>query len=396
MSDKTFITRVILQNYKSIVSCDAHLEPLTFLVGLNGSGKSNFLDALRFVTDALRSTPYHALSTRGGINGIIPSFSSFKSFGIRLEFTLDDNTTGHYAFSFCSQDPDSYEIKNEECVIKQKDTNSLIAYFKVHDGKVKSNLEFNPVVASDRLYLVNASGLPQFRRVYDALSNMAFYNLNPTRMRSLDQPHIADFLESDGSNIASVFDKICAYKPNLKQRIQDYMSVILPGLHNIGIRNVLKAKLLTFQQKAGDATSVFYNQDLSDGTLRAFGILVALFQIHNSNHLPIKLIGIEEPELVIYPSSLAVILDALREGSCYKQVIVTSHSPDLLDDKELDPKSILAVVMENGMTKIGTIDDVGVSAIKGNLYTGGELLKLNQLLPNVSETNAALFDQGEI
>jgi ABC-type lipoprotein export system ATPase subunit len=39
------ITRVILKNYKSIVSCDVELQPLTILVGPNGSGKSNFLDA---------------------------------------------------------------------------------------------------------------------------------------------------------------------------------------------------------------------------------------------------------------------------------------------------------------------------------------------------------------
>ena len=46
MKDSTFITRVILKNYKSIAACDVQLQPLTFLVGRNGAGKSNFLDAL--------------------------------------------------------------------------------------------------------------------------------------------------------------------------------------------------------------------------------------------------------------------------------------------------------------------------------------------------------------
>ena len=45
MSDTTFITRVLLKNYKSIAACDVRLRPLVFLVGPNGSGKSNFLDA---------------------------------------------------------------------------------------------------------------------------------------------------------------------------------------------------------------------------------------------------------------------------------------------------------------------------------------------------------------
>lgn len=53
MKDPTFITRVVLKNYKSIAACDVQLQSLMFLVGRNGSGKSNFLDALRFVADAL-------------------------------------------------------------------------------------------------------------------------------------------------------------------------------------------------------------------------------------------------------------------------------------------------------------------------------------------------------
>jgi predicted ATPase len=53
VSDSTFITRVVLKNYKSIAACDVRLGPLTFLIGLNGAGKSNFLDAIRFVNDGL-------------------------------------------------------------------------------------------------------------------------------------------------------------------------------------------------------------------------------------------------------------------------------------------------------------------------------------------------------
>ena len=66
MKDSTFITRVFLKNYKSIAACDVWLQPLTFLVGPNGTGKSNFLDALRFVADALNSSLGHAIRDRGG------------------------------------------------------------------------------------------------------------------------------------------------------------------------------------------------------------------------------------------------------------------------------------------------------------------------------------------
>ena len=51
MSLPVFLTRIVLRNYKSIGNCDVRLGSLTFLVGANGSGKSNFLDALHFVKD---------------------------------------------------------------------------------------------------------------------------------------------------------------------------------------------------------------------------------------------------------------------------------------------------------------------------------------------------------
>src|ERR1022692_2746481 len=55
MTTQSRITRVALKNYKSIAACDVPLGPLTILVGPNGAGKSNFLDAMRFCRDALRT-----------------------------------------------------------------------------------------------------------------------------------------------------------------------------------------------------------------------------------------------------------------------------------------------------------------------------------------------------
>ena len=64
------IISVSLKNYKSIGSARVRLAPLTLLVGRNGAGKSNFLDALRLVSDALQSTLDYALRQRGGIGEV--------------------------------------------------------------------------------------------------------------------------------------------------------------------------------------------------------------------------------------------------------------------------------------------------------------------------------------
>ena len=99
MSIPVFLQRVILQNYKSIGHCDVRLHPLTWLVGGNGAGKSNFLDALQLVSDALNGSLDNALNERGGINEVRRRSRGHPThFGIRLEFHLPDGREGHFAF----------------------------------------------------------------------------------------------------------------------------------------------------------------------------------------------------------------------------------------------------------------------------------------------------------
>ena len=67
----SFIHRVTIRNYKSIAACRVDLGALMFLVGQNGTGKSNFLDALRFVSDSLRNSQDHALRDRGTLKEVL-------------------------------------------------------------------------------------------------------------------------------------------------------------------------------------------------------------------------------------------------------------------------------------------------------------------------------------
>ena len=76
-------------------------------------------------------------------------------------------------------------------------------------------------------------------------------------------------------------------------------------------------------------------------------------------------------------------------------MLVTSHSPDLLDNKDLDPKEVLSVVSEQGVTRVAPLHDFGLQAMKEHLYTAGELLRMDQLgpaEPPPSERQARLFD----
>ena len=388
MNTTPFVRRVVIQNYKSIASTDVAMRQLTFLVGPNGAGKSNFIDALRFVADALRTSLDNALRERGGINEVRRRSSGHPThFGMRLEFTLPSGTAGHYSFLIGALAKGGYEVQKEECLVQEPDGQRH--YFTARKGKIESNFDSPPAGFPDRLYLVNVSGLRYFRSVYDAFSNMGFYNLNPQVVRELQAPESGDLLLRDGSNLTSVIARMTKSAVDRKNLIEEYLSKVARDIRGVEATAVGPKETLEFRQDVAGAKSPwrFFASNMSDGTLRALGVLVALFQSdHDSTTVP--LVGIEEPEAALHPAAAGVLLDALREASGLRQVIVTSHSPDLLDNDEIQAEEIYSVTSTGGVTHIAPIDDAGRDMLRGHLYTAGELLRMNQLT-----AQAELFDE---
>ncbi len=409
-STPIFVHRVLLKNYKSIASCDVLLKhPLTVLVGPNGAGKSNFLDALRLVSDALKDGLEHALRVRGGINEVRRRSGGHPThFSIRIEFALT-NLHGFYSFRVGAQQSGGFLIQEEECYLETQELPSSTWTYRIENGEVTSNIGLPtppPVVSKDRLYLVTMSGLPEFRPLFDALFGMQFYNLNPERIKALQPPDAGEFLERDGRNLASVLGRLERNAPELLARIEEYLEKVVPGVQGVRRDALRSMETLEFKQRVAGAKAPwrFPAVNMSDGTLRVLGILVALFQNAgdevNASARPVTLVGIEEPETALNPGAAGVLLDGLRAASRRTQVLVTSHSPDLLDDDEISPDSILAVVSRDGNTEIGGLNAVGRQALKDHLYTVGELLRLRKLEPQVKASSKAdnapqLFDAAD-
>jgi predicted ATPase len=259
MEDSTFLTRVVLKNYKSIAGCNVALGPLTLLVGPNGSGKSNFLDALRLVAEGLRTSLDLALRDRGGVGEVRRRSSGHPThFGIRLDFRLRDGAVGHYAFRVRALPRGGFEVQTEECAVQSPDALDGMATYRVEKGEVvDSTLSAVPAAAPDRLFLVSASGQPPFRKVFDALSGMGFYNLNPDRIKDLQPPDAGELLSRDGSNIASVLAQLQVHSPAVKERIEDFLGRVVEGVFGVDARTVGPKETLEFRQAvAGDRKSV--------------------------------------------------------------------------------------------------------------------------------------------
>lgn len=387
-----FLSRVRVRNFKSIGKADIQLRPLTLLVGRNGSGKSNFLDALRFVVDSLQSSLDHAMKTRGGIDSVRRRSTGHpRNFSISLEMNLPELHSATYGFEIAAAQRGGFTVKHESLALRNA-RNEDTARYRLREGMLVDNsLPNMPPSSPDRLYLVNAAGLPAFRAVYDALSSMGFYNLNPEAMKELQSPDSGELLHRDGSNIASVIARLGADRASLKERIKAYLETIVPGISDVERVALGPRETLEFRQRVNGSQHPwkFYAANMSDGTLRALGTLVAVTQLADRRS-PVSFVGIEEPETALHPAAAGALMDALREAAGHTQVLVTSHSPELLDQVNIDLDGIFAVAAEEGDTRIAPIDTASREAIKRHLYSPGELLRMDQLQPDVQDIDRQL------
>ena len=382
-----FLRQVKIRNFKSIESCRIELGPLTLLVGRNGSGKSNFLDALRFVTDSLQTTLDHAIRERSGIDAVRRRSTGHpRNFAIEVELRLPNLDLATYGFEIAARKEGGFVVKREQLRVVDKKYQTVASYRREDSDIVKSSIDNGPPVQGDRLYLVNVSGFPRFLEVFNSLTRMGFYNLNPDRMKKLQSPDAGDLLHRDGSNIASVIGRLRNDEPALMQRITSYLRRVVQDVTDVERVALGPQETLQFRQRVEGAKYPwkFFAASMSDGTLRALGGLVAVTQLVGRK-IPVSLVGIEEPETALHPAAAGALMDALREAASRTQILVTTHSPDLCDQILPERERLLVVAARDGITRIAQADKASLEAIQQHLYLPGELLRMDQLEPDAED-----------
>jgi predicted ATPase len=381
------IKQVSLRYYKSIGQCVVDLSDLTVLVGPNGSGKSNFVDSLNFVSDALNSTLDFAIRQRSGLSAVRKRSGGHPTnFAISLRISLPSGRNASYAFQVGAAADGSHKVQKEYLGIST-DGIGFIEFRYENGRKIQSTENYSPdFISEDRLALQIMSGIPSVREVFDVLSMMHFYNIYPEDFR-LPQAHDnGEYLLRTGKNIASVLRILESQHGYEFKRVCEYLRQIVEQLESISHKNLGPSETIEFFQRVAGQKNAwkFFASQMSDGTLRSLGILVALFQKSQNAHGNIML-GIEEPEATIHPAACAVITDAIVESSKEKQIIITTHSPDLIDHPAIGMDNIRIVRSVDGDTTIRIADKASKEVVRQNLMTPGDLLRKSQLEPDSSK-----------
>jgi predicted ATPase len=416
-----FLRRVRIRGYKSIAFCDVTLEPLTILVGRNASGKSNFLDALAFLRDVMALGVTEAVKRRGGWSMIACRTLPTQKIEIALEtcFTLNSpfdgaernglsdtelpnnkgqTFTAKYQLDVSTNSFSAPVIDRETLEITDP-FGELTARFIRSSGQfeIMMGARSEKVIASQpdwmaikpqaRALLGNSEhpllaviGAQPISALCDGVRHMAFYNFLPAAMRPVQRLARGQMLDQDGVNLASVIADIGKTEPWAFERIGQYLSAVVPQIESFAPIQFGEYGTIRFRlcSPTPDKALEFDAASMSDGTLRVFAALTAVFQNVPPYGYP-SVVGIEEPESALHPAAMRALVAALDEAALRMQVLLTTHSPDLLDVEEVKPENVRVVEWRDGSTAITPLDEVSVGIVRDQLNTLGGLERDRQL-----------------
>lgn len=323
-------TQIRLSNWKNFLHVDVRLQRRMFLVGPNASGKSNLLDAFRFLRDVAdpQGGFRRAAESRGGVSQIRSLHARrYPNVSIEVEVDLADGRLWTYRVEF-TQDNRRNPVIDREVVSHGDET--LLDRPDQEDRRDKSLLT--------QTHLEQVSANRGFRELQEEFSKIRYLHLVPQLVRDPDRsvgrskdPYGGDFLEQLARTNRNTLQ-------SRLRKIQKALHVAVPQLKQLELhrdeRGVPHVRGLYdhWRPNAGWQSE----EQLSDGTLRLMGLLWVLLD----GAQPLLL---EEPELSLHPAVVRHVPSMMaRLGrKSGRQILVSTHSPDLLSDAGIAPEEVL-------------------------------------------------------
>ena len=357
MTEKT-IRRLKIENFKSIDSLEVKgLAPFSVFAGANGSGKSNFFDALDFVSLFVRGGLEIALRGHGGFANIHSKKREgvdSKTFSFEIECDLLEQQEVYYSLSI--NDLDS-EPRIKECLeLNEEQT----IQGKGDKGGIDAIGE-RPVVSEDRIYYEdhiysNLSLEHRNHPLTKLLRNLNVYRIGPTRAKEPDKSDLDPMqLERKGNNLASILRRLEGDHA-IREEILDWMEMIVPGIE----------KIQTEQQRLDGRTALGFKEEgiekpfpahlVSDGTMYALCLLVAVLDAPSGCGMTL----IEEPERGLHPKAIRELIDLMRQQASPENPIwLTTHSESVV--RALKLSELVLVDKIDGRTTMKPADGGNIS-----------------------------------
>ena len=375
------IEHIHVRNFKSIKEATLNLEPLTVIVGANAAGKSNIINVFRFISNIITVGIDNAIALQGGIpyltnaclkkgTPIEISFtvnlssegwvrhSDIKHIGFEIErihyhFIIQPNLRGNGYHIYRDTLQFDFKCMKVNASAKKEDrytdmSESLTFLFdrKTPESSVKVSFSFSDNSSFDndtkekikqdtsafffcKLANENKKELMLYRMAlllppfFSEDSLIRIFDFDPRVLKASSSMVSIRRLNEDGSNLALVLRGILNTKEKRK-KLTTLLNEFLPFVESITVENNLD-KSVSYKLQEKYSNKSFHANFLSDGTVSVLAIIIALYFEAESN-----VIILEEPERNIHPKLLPNFLASAEDVSTEKQVIITTHNPELL------------------------------------------------------------------
>ena len=343
------LIRIALKNWKNFRSLDCELNNRTFIVGANASGKSNFLDSLRFMRDVVKHGGglQFAVSQRGGISKLrCLSARENPDVEIKMDFS-DNNTTWEYLLSLTQQSRGSRNTVIRKEIMKK---NGIISFSRpdIDDEKDKERLT--------QTFLEQITTNKEYRDIVNFLSEIKYMHLVPQLLKYPEAFSGPDLPEDP-------FGK--GFLRTLAKTPKDTREIRLSKIQNILLKTVPQLKDLRFVEDTGQPHLVVAYEhwrpsgakqtetQLSDGTLRLIGLLWALLGDKG-------ILLLEEPELSLHTAIVEQLPELFSSilRSKKRQIFITTHSAELLSGRGISLSEIILLRPRNEGTEVTVSNNI--------------------------------------
>lgn len=382
------IEQITLTNFLSFGPA-AHtiaLRPLNVLIGPNGSGKSNLVEAFSLLRAVPRDLA-QPIRQGGGVDAWLwQDGEGQRADAASLEIILSPGAVAkefiRYRTGFGSE-AGAFTLLDEriETASKERSPSLLFGYEDgqpmLNERRKKTLRRLDPADIDRSQSILSQrrdpESFPEVSAMGDRLREILIYrswSFGPKApMRgscSVDEQ--SNLLLEDLSNLPA---RLMALKrtPQTKRRLLELLSEVAPGFHDIEV--IVEGGRLQLYLTEGGRNVPAHR--LSDGTLRYLSLLAILLDPG-----PAKLVIIEEPELGLHPDVLPALRDLLIEASTRFQLIVTTHSTQLVDAMTEHPEAVIVSEKTEATTSMSRLDPEDIKRWRefgslGTLWMSGRL-----------------------
>lgn len=346
--------------------------PLTVLVGQNGAGKSNTIDALAFLADCMQIGLGGAVTKRNGMAAIRHA-SQGRPFDISIHVEVArDGVDAEYEVVLTGDRVEEYRVKREHARVQG-------VAFTVDNGAWSGPTDLHPQIEATSLALPALAGDARFAPLAHALRSIASYSIYPDALRAPEKYDPRRPMDRRGSNWVSILKDQPeeSWKPDLVA----VLNKLTGDLADVKFEHVAGFLVLQFKHERDPSAKRkqwFDAAQESDGTLRVAGMMTALLQKPRP-----EMVAIEEPELTVHPGAIRLLYDYIKEGSLGGQVVLTTHSPDLLSLLSADEVRVVERVGDE--TRVAPLDEAQRDLVTRGLFSLGEVMRSEGLRPKQLE-----------